>query len=70
MMSVPQGQRSGRFSPLESESSLVSAAKTELMFLVKINNDLLCLKGFGRGMMMNMDARLFGVGIYGSDICR
>mgnify|MGYP000060707632 FL=1 len=69
-MSVTQGQRSGRFSPLESESLLVSVSKTELMFLVKINNDFLCLKGFGRGMRMNMDARLFGVGIFGSDIFR
>jgi len=69
-VSVTQGQRSGRFSPLESESSLVSVSKTELMFLVKIDNDLLYLNDFGRGMRINMDARLFGVGIYGSDICR
>ena len=69
-MSVTQGQRSGRFSPLESESSLVSAAKTELMFLVKIDNEFLWLNGFKRSMGMIMHARLFGVGIYGSDICR
>jgi len=69
-VSVTQGQRPWRFSPLESESLLVSVSKTELMFLVKIDNDFLWLEVFGRSMRINMNARLFGVGIYGSDICR
>jgi hypothetical protein len=48
---------------------MVPILKTELMFLVKIDNDFFGLTCNWLGVRMNTDDVRFGIGISGSDFC-
>jgi len=63
-----QYPRSWMWSQLKSESSMVPVLKTELMFLVIIDNDFIGLIHSWASVSINMDGVLFEIGTDRSDI--